>query len=67
MRRSALLVFLLSAARVSQQLDFFSGRRLEFLRVGSREPHPGDRAPRAEDPIGYADHRVDDSELPDVA
>jgi hypothetical protein len=41
--------------------------RLEFLRIGSRESHPGDRAPWAEDPIWYADHRVDDAEVPNVA
>ena len=43
------------------------GGRFEFLCVGSREPHPGDGAPWAEDPIGYANHRVDDAEVPHVA
>ena len=52
---------------VPQQLKFFLGGRLQFLCVGSRESHPGDGAPWAEDPIGYADHRVDDAEVSDVA
>ncbi len=53
--------------KVPQQLGIPLGGRLEFLCVGARESHPGDRGPRAEDPIGYADHRVDDAEVPDVA
>ena len=53
--------------RIPRLLDFFLGGRLEFLRVGARESHPVDGGPWAEDPIGYANHRVDDAEVPNVA
>jgi hypothetical protein len=42
-------------------------RRFRFLCVSPCKPHPGDGAPWAEDPIGYAYHRVDYSEVPHVA
>ncbi len=52
---------------IPRRLDFLSGGGLEFLRVGARESHPRDRRPRAENPIGYADHCVDHPEVPHVA
>jgi hypothetical protein len=41
-------------------------RHLEGLCVFSHRSHPHNGAPRREDGLGYADHRVDDAELSDI-
>src|SRR5215204_1309369 len=49
----------------SKSRTFLLGH-LEGLRILSQRRHPHDGAPGREDRLGYADHRVDDAELPNI-